>query len=250
MVLMPDSQALLGVDVIGSASSPGYHRDRQWGALSTMLGTALTSSGITPDMVRHYEPTGDGALYTLPRHRLGTVVDLTDRLDKLAAEHNRWNKPDIRLRVSIEIGPVGPEPGYFTPKIYLARMLGAAEFRALVNECIQRNTDPVGNSSINTGLILSNAAFREVFAGDYTDVVRQTEFARLPVTSKEFSDTAWIRVPGLDAHTLARFAAGTDADAPRPAATHSTINHVGGNMTDSVQAEVVKGGIHFGGRHR
>lgn len=252
MALMPDSRALLGVDVIASASSPGYHRDRQWGALSAMLGTALAHSGITPEMVVHYEPTGDGALYTLPSHCLGTVFDLTDRLDTLAAEHNRWQKPDIRLRVSIDIGAVGEEPGYYTPKIYLTRMLGAAAFRTLVNTCIRDNADDVGNSVVHTALIVSGAAFREVFGGDYTRL-RRADFAELPVTSKEFSDTAWIRVPGFDARTLARTAAESAEPTEQGGALQrdsdqagSLVNYVHGSMTGSVQARVIEGDIHFG----
>jgi hypothetical protein len=253
MDLMPDNRALLGVDVVASASSPGYHRDRQWGALSAMLGTALASSGIRPDMVVHNEPTGDGALYTLPGHCLGIAVDLTERLDKLAAEHNRWYKPDLRLRVSIDVGAVGAEPGYHTPKIHLNRMLAAAQFRALVAECIRDNTDGAGNSSVHTGLIVSGAAFRAVFGGDYTSLVRQTDFAQLSVTSKEFSDTTWVRVPGLDAHTLARFAATAEATTSTRSNTADgsgmLINYVGGNMTGSVQARVIEGGVHFGREH-
>lgn len=258
MALMPDNRTLLGVDVIASASSPGYHRDRQWGALNAMLSTALATSGITPDMVVHHEPTGDGALYTLPVHHLGTAVDLTERLDKLAAEHNRWQKPDIRLRMSVDVGAVGDEPGYYTPKIHLTRMLGAAAFRTLVNTCIRSNTDSIGNSSVHTGLILSSAAFREVFGGDYTRLVRQADFTKLPVASKEFTETAWVRVPGCDARTLARFATTADPVEPAnqddpgrrgPSGHGSLVNYVHGNMTDSVQAGVIEGSVRLGRGH-
>jgi hypothetical protein len=126
----------------------------------------------------------------------------------------------------------------------------------LVNGCIQDNTDAVGNSWINTGLIVSSAAFREVFGGNYTSQVQQTEFTELSVTSKEFRDTVWVRVPGLDAHTLANRAgspaangvAGSDG---RDAAADSGAvnNYVGGSMINSVQIRSVKDGINFGWRH-
>jgi hypothetical protein len=256
MGAMPESRALLGVDVIASASSPGHYRDRQWGALTAMLGTALASSGITPDAVVHFEPTGDGALYTFPSRCLGMVIDLSECLDKAAAEHNRWCKPDIRLRLSVEIGAVGDGPGYYSPKIYLNRMLGARAFKSLINECIRTTVDPLGNGSVNTGLIVSGPAFREAFGGNYTRLVRQTDFARLSVVEKEFSDNAWIRVPGLDNRTLAGLVASAEVasgDATTDRVANGSVqvtNHVGGNMTDSVQAGVVNGGIYLGRGHR
>lgn len=255
MHLMPDSRALLGVDVIASASSPGYHRDRQWGALTAMLTSAFERGGITPDMVVHHEPTGDGALYTLPSDCLGAAVDLTDHLDTLAAEHNRWHKPDIRLRVSIDIGAVGAEPGYYTPKIHLTRMLGAEAFRTVVNNCIRDNTDQIGNSWVSTGLIMSAFAFREVFAGNYTSQVRQTDFVELPVANKQFNETAWVRVPGIDARTLAEYSSVTESTVPTrqsgasqhgPHESGSVVNYVEGKMIGSVQARDITGDIHLG----
>ena len=257
MILMPDSRALLAVDVIASASSPGYHRERQWRAMSAMLESAFGSSGIAPDMVVRYEPTGDGALYTLPSDRLGTAVDLTSHLDRLAAEHNRWQKPDIRLRVSIDIGAVGEEPGYYTPKIHLARMLGATEFKGLVDECIRSSVDRAGNSWVNSALVMSGFAFREVFGGDYTSQVRQAEFAELAVSNKEFSDTVWVRVPGFDARTLVQFATSMTrsskqvrADGAARRSVDTVVNYVAGDMSDSVQAGIVEGDINFGGGRR
>lgn len=245
---MPDTRALLGVDVIGSASNPGYHRDALWGELSQMLRTALTESGITPDEVKKYEPTGDGALYAFSAARLGTAVDLSDRLGELAADRNRWEKPDIRLRIAVEIGAVGDGTGYYSPTIWLTRLLGADAFKHLVNECISANTDRQGNSPISSALIVSQNAFRSVFGGDYTKV-RETDFAELTVANKEFSEPAYVRIPGVDARTIAELATRQPATASqetdetaRGSVTVRNTSH--GPMKDSFQIGVVHGGVH------
>jgi hypothetical protein len=252
MTTMPGTRALLAVDVIGSARNPGYHRDRLWGELTAMLRSGFDAVGLTPAEVVGCEPTGDGALYTLPDHRLGVLVDLAQRLDELAANRNRWSKPDIRLRVAVEIGAVGDGPAYYSPKIDLNRLLGAAAFKELVNRCVTENTDELGNCPINSSLIVSGPAFRSVFGGDYTTLVRETEFVRLAAVHKEFNEQAWVRVPGVDARTLARFAEeitssepaeDVEAAAGMPMRVTNTVN---GSMTDSVQAGVVTGGVHIG----
>jgi hypothetical protein len=250
---MPATRALLGIDVIASASSPGYHRDRLWGALTALLSEALRTSGLTPDEVASYETTGDGALYTFPDHRLGVVVDLAQRLDELAAERNRWHKPDIRVRVAIEVGAVGDGPAYFSPKVDTNRLLDAPAFKSLVVRCIAENTDQRGLCSVNSGLVLSDAAFRGVFGGAYTTLVRETDFVALSVVNKEFSERAWVRIPGVDARTLAEYASeiaqpDTEPDTGSfPVPPMRVTNTVSGNMKNSVQAGVVYGGVNLGG---
>jgi hypothetical protein len=237
--LVPDIRTLLAVDVIASAQNPGYHRERLWGALSGMLTGALTGSGISPDEVVHMEPGGDGALYTLPSARLGTALDLTDRLDRLAADHNRWHQPTLRLRVSVHLGAVGPAPHYCSAKVLLTRLLGASRFKQLMNECIGQHTDPTGYSAVNSGLIVSGPAFLEAFGGDHTDFLRQEQFADIEVSEKEFTDRAWIRVPGVDRRSLLDIASHlpdqVETPAPSSQPTWHVENHNSGTMNGSIQ---------------
>jgi hypothetical protein len=252
MAVMPGTRALLAVDVIGSARNPGYHRDRLWGELTAMLRSGFDAAGLTPAEVVGYEPTGDGALYTLPDNRLGALVDLTQRLDELAANRNRWSKPDIRLRVAVEMGAVGDGPDYYSPKVDLNRLLGASAFKELVKRCVTENTDELGNCPINSSLIVSGPAFRSVFGGDYTTLVRETDFVRLAAVHKEFNEQAWVRVPGVDTRTLAKFADEITTSEPvedvEPMAGSSVrvTNTVTGTMTDSQQFGVVNGGVRIG----
>lgn len=240
---MPETRLLLGVDVISSAANEGHQYSALFRALDRMLGAALNDSGIDPDEILDHEPGGDGALYTLPSTRLGTVLDLTDRLDKLAAAHNRSRKPDIRLRIAVDTGAVGDEPGYFAPKISQSRLLNAPAFKQLMRHCLQECPE----DSVNSGLIVSAPAFREAFGGDYTKVVRRHEFAEIAVAEKEFRDQAWVRVPGLDARTLTEFVTVADRAEP-PAATEpqgSVVNQTFGPM-HGVQARDIHGDIRFG----
>jgi hypothetical protein len=252
MGVMPDTRALLAIDVIASASNPGYYRDRLWGELNGLLGAGFRDAGLTPEEVVQYEPAGDGGLYTFPDNRLGVLVDLAHRLDGLAAERNRWTKPDIRLRVAVEVGAVGDGPGYYSPKVDLDRLLGAPVFKALLGRCIDEHTDDLGNCAVHSGLILSDQVFRGVFGGDYTGLVRGNEFVELSAVRKEFSEQAWVRVPGVDTRSLAHFAAeidsseadpDTESAAERPVRVTNTIT---GTAKNSVQAGVVNGGVHLG----
>jgi hypothetical protein len=216
-----------------------------------MLAEALEGSGITPgDVVRH-EPVGDGALYVFPDRLLGSVVDLAERLDKLAERHNRWQQPLLRLRVAVHVGAVGDEPGLYAPMTHLNRLLDADSFKALVNRCVEANGDGQGTSTVNSGMIMSAAAFRTVFGGDYTSLVHDSDFAELDVANKEFAERAWVRVPGVSRATLAGLI--DDERLPDVAEQEVSVDHtihvnnyVRGRMENSVQAGVVHGGVYFG----
>lgn len=253
MELVPESQVLLGVDVIGSARNPGHHLNPLWLSLARMLNAAFQASGIRDDELTDVELAGDGALYTLPTSRLGTVLDFSQRLDQLAAEHNRWRKPDIRLRIAVEMGVVGEEPGYYAAKIYRSRLLNAPVFKRLVERCLAERPD----GSVNTGLIVSGQVYREAFGGDYTQLVKPADFAELEVTNKEFTERARVRVPGFDARSLTEFAVAAgapedqhnetrqDVDAAGPDGGVRVTNRVVGDM-HGVQAGIVHGDITFG----
>ncbi|MFD2419275.1 hypothetical protein [Amycolatopsis pigmentata] len=238
---MPETRALLGVDVIDSASNEGYRLNALWVALDRMMHTALTDNGIPPGEVLNSEPGGDGGLYTLPGHRLGAMLDLTTRLDELAATHNRFHKPEIKLRIAIELGAVGDETGYYAPKIRLNRLLNAGAFKALMERCLRERPD----GSVNSGLIISRSAFHEAFGGAYTATVHRHEFVEIEAAEKKFKEMAWVRVPGLDSRTLAEFASARAEATRARAETGKVVNQVFGAM-NGVQAGDVHGDINFG----
>lgn len=245
MDLVPDHRALLGIDVVGSSANPGYHLNPMWEAVDQMLRTALDDCGVRPDEVATRENTGDGALLTLPGSRVGTLLDLTVRLDELTAQHNRWRKPDVRLRIAIELGPVGDRDGYYRPKITHARLLNAAAFKTLLARCVEEG----GPGLANTAVIVSDHAMRSAFSGDHTRMVKETDFALFTPPGAEFPGSAWVRVPGFDARSITRFAEHAEP-APSTARPEARVhNHVGGNM-NGVQAGTINGGVTFGVGHR
>lgn len=247
MELTPEHRALLGLDVVGSARNAGHHLNAIPKAVDRMLRTALDDCGIQRCEVTNWENTGDGALLTLPSRHVGRLVDVSKRIDELAAEHNRWHKPDVRLRIAIELGPVGDQPGYYAPKISHSRLLDAPGFKTLLQRCIEEGPD----DSVNTGLILSDHAFNCAFGGDRNESTRGSDFVALPVADKEFAQSAWVLVPGFDRRSIAEFikallSASAEAVPSREVRVH---NEVRGSM-NGVQAGTVHGGISFGGGRR
>ncbi|KAA9155925.1 hypothetical protein FPZ12_028820 [Amycolatopsis acidicola] len=238
MNLLPETRTLLGIDVVASATNPGYHLDALSRALSEIMETALSESGIHPEEILEKEHTGDGALYTFPSRDLGRVLDLSHRLDELATKHNRWRKPETRLRLAVDVGAVGDSAGYYSPKIWRGRLLNSRAFKGIVEKCLEERPD----GSVSSGLIVSATAFREAFGGDYTKLVRQADFAEIQVDEKEYHQPAWVRVPGFDARSLKEFAGA----APEPEEAGTVRNVVNGSMRNSIQVGGIRGDVHLG----
>lgn len=198
MKLVPDHRALLGLDVVKSASNQGYHLAAVSDAVTTMVDDALHSTGAEPDVLKR-EFTGDGELLMLPGRRLGSLLDMADRLNQLAEGYNRWCKPEIKLRIAVELGPIGGDRQLTTPMISLTRMMNADAFKNLFQQCLNS-----GRSFTHAGLICSDHAWRVAFGGEHTRHVRQDEFVSIPVKNKEYQATAWVRIPGFDTDSLTR----------------------------------------------
>ncbi|MEU4802609.1 hypothetical protein [Actinosynnema sp. NPDC023587] len=227
---LPRHRALLGVDVIGSARNEGHDLEPVRAAVDGLVRDALTTAGIFRSDVVEWESTGDGVLITLPGRKLGAVLDSAHHLDELVEAHNRERRPDIRLRLAVETGPVGPHPGLYAPKISLCRLLNAASFKDLTARC----------TGMNTALILSDQAHGAVFGGDYTRHVRRTQFGPLDIREKEYAATAWVRIPGFDTrHPGPPVSTGTSA-VPEPIGRISNVVH---GSVHGVQAGIVYGGI-------
>lgn len=240
MNLVPQHRALLGVDVIGSAQLPAYLLNAVPGTISKLVGTALTQSGIRPDDVLSLESPGDGALMVLPSGQLGAALDAAVLLDQLTIDHNRWQKPEVKLRVAVHVGPVGDDDGFYRARVTHTRLLDAPEFKDLLKRCHEAGDE----DTANTALIVSSEALETAFSGDHTRVARRSDFASLPVTHKEYRHDAWVRVPGFDPRTLAGFTGPTGT--PEPQVRVRNVVH--GDM-HGIQAGTVNGGVnYYGGR--
>jgi hypothetical protein len=239
---VPHYRALLGIDVIGSAQLPGYLMNAIPRTISKLLDAALRQSGIEPDNLLSLESPGDGALMVLPSERLGAVLDAAVRLDQLTTDHNRWNKPEVRLRVAVHVGPVGDDDGFYRARITHTRLLNAPEFKHLLERCHEEASEDIASAA----LIVSSEALNAVFSGNHSHVARRSDFASLHVSLKGYRHEAWVHVPGFDPRSLAAFA----ENASVPESVPSVQNVVHGDM-HGVQAGTINGGLNFhAGRRR
>lgn len=243
MNLVPEHRALLGVDVVGSASNPGYHLSAIPEAVRELLSGALGNCGIDRDDVLDWESTGDGALLTLASGHLGALLDTAYLLDVAASARNRRHKPEVRLRIAVEVGPVGNALGFDEPKITLSRMLDSGKFKELFDRCRQEEPD----EAVNTALIVSEQALRTVFSGDHTRLMCRSEFGRLDVHNKEHEGTAWVRVPGFDARSLAAFTQPRQAeDIEQLNQGPQVSNVIQGSSYGGIQVGTLNGGLSQG----
>jgi hypothetical protein len=246
--IVPEMRTLLGVDVIDSARTAPHLRPQVPTVLKTLLSTGMDLVGVSPDEAVDAQYTGDGWLYAFPIGLLGRVVDLGRTLDGIVAEHNRWNKPELRLRLAVDAGPLPDTQGFHAANISRARLLEAPAFKLLARECMAARPD----GSMSTAMIMSDIAYRTAFDGAYAKVARATDFAPLAVTNKEFNARAWVAVPGFDARTLAEMAEedGTAASAPveesEPTGGGRVQNTIKSKVNHAVQAHTINGGVIMG----
>ncbi|MFD5826917.1 hypothetical protein [Lentzea sp. NPDC060358] len=232
---------MLGVDVIGSAQLPDYLLKAVPVTISKLLDEALEHSGVEPADVLVREPLGDGAVMVLQSEQLGAVLDAAVRLDQLTINHNRWQKPEVRLRVAVHVGPVGAD-GFHRTRVDHNRLLDAPEFKKLLERCRELGSE----ETANTGLIVSSEALDAAFSGDHTQLARRSDFAALAISNKEFRQEAWVRVQGFDSRSLTAFT----KTAPEMHQSGTRVrNVVHGNM-HGVQAGDIDGNLNFYGGRR
>jgi hypothetical protein len=240
-------RALLGVDVIDSARTAPHLLPQVPTVLETLLAAGMNGVGVSRQAALDVQYTGDGWLYAFPSALLGRLVDLGPALDRIVAEHNRWNKLELRLRLAVEVGPLPDGPGFHPANIARSRLLEAPAFKLLARLCIAARPD----GSMSTAMIMSDAVHQTIFRADYTQEARATDFAELAVTNKEFVARAWVAVPGFDARSLAALIA---EGQPRPAsepieeskatASHSVTNTISDSTNNGViQARDVTGPV-------
>jgi hypothetical protein len=145
----------------------------------------------------HRQGTGDGELAVLPAEEQEDVV-VDHYVRELVAELDRYNgrllpSARLRLRVAIHfgrlskgsIGHAGPAP------IAVARLVDSAILHAAL----------AAAPGADLALLVSAPVFDDTIATLGT-TLRPVDFRRVRVTHKEFSEDAWLWVPGHDAHTL------------------------------------------------
>jgi hypothetical protein len=231
-----DFRALLGVDVIDSASTAPHLLPQVPTVLKALLEAGMDSVGIGRDDAVDTQYTGDGWLYAFPSALLGRVVDLGHALDGVVAEHNKWNKLELRLRLAVDFGPLPNKQGFHPSNISRARLLEAPAFKLLARRCIAARPD----GSMSTATILSDAVYQPIFKSDYTKVARRADYTELAVTNKEYTLATMI---AEDQQSAAK----TEAPAKPPRAGSRVRNVVNGDVRNSIMADKITGDIRIGG---
>jgi hypothetical protein len=156
------------------------------------------------------QPSGDGEFSVLPPGTAESTVisDFVPALEKLLREHNRTLIPEHRtkIRVALHTGLVHLDGANGIPgrgAIHVSRLVDAKPLK----EALVRYPDAA------VGLIVSDSIYHECVSERY-EGIRPELFHKVQVDVKEFSEIAWIYLPGEDIKDLD----------PRPASLATTPN--------------------------
>lgn len=184
------------MDAKGYSSRADVDQQEVQRAIVAVCEAAGWAAGLRRDTWQR-QGTGDGELAVLPAEEPEDVV--VDRyVRELVAELDRYNgrllpQARLRLRVAIHfgrlssgsIGHAGPAP------IAVMRLIDSTILRAALAEA----------TGADLALLVSARVFDDTIA-TFATTLRPVDFRRVRVTVKEFSEDAWLWVPGHDAHVL------------------------------------------------
>ncbi|MCG5213101.1 hypothetical protein [Streptosporangium sp. KLBMP 9127] len=243
---MEKHRTLLTVD----AEKFSAHRDSELPRLHMkirhVLAAACSASGLagTWKSVRFLESTGDGILAILPEEAIPALVDsfplrLQDALAAVAPKL-RAAGLRLRLRVALHVGLVDDEraeaPGISAATIDVCRLLDSAPLRDAL-----RQSDP---NVTFIALLLSQEVFTTYVAGGRTRL-RESQFTPVQVAVKQFSRTAYLRVPVPSGAYEPELAVDTaePAPAPSPPAGGISLNGVtiNGQGSQNILGNTVSG---------
>ncbi|MFI6042599.1 hypothetical protein ACIA8C_13245 [Nocardia sp. NPDC051321] len=185
---------LLSVDAVGyGAGDDQRHRVIQTGLLA-VLEHAAAQVGLDRSAWAK-QPAGDGELAILPRDQSDRepviVDDFVRELNVALSEHNEelQDRSRLRLRLAIHFGAAAPADNGFAGK-------GVVIVSRLV-ECTQIKGALRAVHAANLAVILSAQVYRDVVVPRYTSLAR-TSFREVLVRNKEYTESAYLYLPGHD----------------------------------------------------
>lgn len=199
-----DRRLCLGIDMQGYGSRPGGRHAEFQHDLVTLLDQAAARAGLDRDRWS-VQRSGDGEFAVLPAGQAeGSVID--DFVRELAGGLSRRNEHRtapgrIRLRLAVHFGPVESAPNGFAGDgpVVVGRLLDSRPLRRAL----------AADMGADLAVILSRQVYADTVAAEMTDL-RPADFAEVHIEAKEFTDSAWIRVPGVTAERLGWLLAGSD----------------------------------------
>ncbi|WFE39355.1 hypothetical protein [Micromonospora sp. WMMD998] len=163
------------------------------------------------------QKAGDGELAVLPADEPENVLidDFTRELADRLADHNedRRDEARLRLRLALHHGIVEPAANGYAGAgtVVVSRLVDSAPARAA--QAVAPQADLV--------VVLSNRLFLDTVAQGHT-ALRPVRFRNVTVRHKEFTEDAWLYVPGFDVHGLVLAPPSGTTD-PEPAKTTAAV---------------------------
>jgi hypothetical protein len=201
---------LVACDVAGFGAGDDVLQTAKQQGLITVLDQSAAAARLVRSAWRRND-RGDGELALLPstESEPRVVDDFIHQLYAVLARHNRHLRDDarLRLRVAIHFGVAYPaDAGYAGQGIVaVSRLLDCEPLRFALSY-----------SGAELALILSDRVYQDTVVQGHT-VVRPVEFLEVRVRVKEFSDRAWLWLPGNGIRNLPAEALGDVARSPEPA---------------------------------
>lgn len=180
----------------------GYGRadDQQQGAIQIGLLAVADAAAEHAGLDRSAwdrQGSGDGELAVLPLTEAEprVVDDFVRELAAALTEHNYDLHPQsrLRLRVAIHHGVAIPASNGYGGQgvVVVSRLVDSKPIRAAL--AVQ--------DQANLAVILSKQVYIDTIVQRHTSLAHQ-EFRRVQVANKEFTEEAWLRLPGHDVHAL------------------------------------------------
>lgn len=182
------------------AKSYGRGDDQQQGAIQTGLLAVADAAAEHAGLDRSAwdrQGSGDGELAVLPLTQAEprVVDDFVRELAAALTDHNYDLRPQsrLRLRVAIHHGVAIPAGNGYRGQgvVVVSRLVDSEPIRAAL--AVQ--------DQANLAVILSKQVYIDTIVQRHTSLAHQ-EFRRVQVTNKEFTEEAWLRLPGHDVHAL------------------------------------------------
>jgi hypothetical protein len=187
---------LISVDAKGY----GGGHDQRHVSVQRMLTEALDEAAANAGLNRRRwlkQGNGDGELALLPQTEPEprVVEDFVRELDAALARRNRdvRSAARLRLRLAIHHGMAAPASNGFAGQgvVAVSRLVDSEPLRAALDAA----------SGANLAVILSHRVFTDSVAQWHTSL-RPAELRKVRVSNKEFTEDAWLLVPGYDVHGL------------------------------------------------
>ena len=236
MTLDPVPRSFVAVDIEGYSGRDNLGHLELREALRRVCDEAFRRIGVSPDA---RQDQGD-AFLILIRPGVSKVWLIDDLVRELVTalrlfNRNRLPQARMRLRVALHAGEVHLDGTGFGGEsvVVVMRLIEADALR-----------DALKTAPDDLAVIVSEQLHRDVVLQRYRGI-DPAEYREVHVSRKQFSQPAWIRVPGLS--TRPRPARGEQSAAPERRTPTLTP---GDGLPDDSAAEspvVPAGGVHFGG---